>query len=455
MVDVVEMIARPNTRIIRKVEIKRRNSSTGLFEDDWLDVSSDVEKWGKVKTSVDFKRQNKLKFNNLVMKFSNDTGKYNFEDDLSSLWFGYANQQRTLFQVTTSFVDQVEENGVYTNLQYPRDVVWDEGIWDDDEWDGEAFKFVGLLQGDINYSDANSVSLNIKPLNQVFIDYPARLLTGWTSTGFTASKFCEMLRDQTDGSGSFIFRPFFGDTTSNWEIGATTNNYANLNTSSADDVIDKNCWEVLEKLSEAEQHVPYVANGGIFKFVPKFAITSSGYEFHGIGYKNREFGLTIKKIRRFNRKVTDLYTRVQVKFDDASTETSYVVEEATLEVNGSNVPWNYGYKTLKIDNTWISNTTVAANIASDVFDELSSLKKEIILTTSFVPHLNVLEEVLVSYDSSKVKPETLWNHNDWNTELTWDDSGGDAISLLDEKFKLFSISIDIDKLECEFTGRES
>lgn len=450
-----EVIQRPKTRIHRKVEIKRRLATTGLFESEWQDITPDVEKWGKVKTSVDFKRQNKLKFNNMVMKLSNDTGRYNFEDDRSSLWFGYANQQRTLFRVTANFIDQVYEGGIWRNTPVPGDSFFDQSLWDASLWDDTAFRFIGLLQGDVNYTDNNSVSLSIKPLNQVFIDYPAQRLTGWTTTGMTASDFCGMLRDQTDGSSNFIFRPFFGDTTTNWEISPTTNNYANLNTSSAKDVIDKNVWDVLERLSEAEQFVPYVTSDGKFKFISKFAVTSSGYEFHGLGYQNREYGLTIKKITRLNRKVTDLYTRVQVKFNDDDTETSYSVEEATLQVGGSNLPWNYGYRSFKIDNTWIANTAVADAIATDVFNDLSSLKKEVKFTTSFVPQLNVLEEVEVNYDSSEVSGDTLWNQNDWNTQLTWDAAQGDAISLLNAKFKLFSIAIDLDKLECEFLGREA
>ena len=115
MVTVNSMINRPKSRIIRKVEIKRRLATTGLFESEWQDISNDVKRWGKVKTSVDFKRQNRLKFNNLTMQFANDQGRYNFEDDNASLWFGYANQQRTLFRVTAYFLDQSISGGIYTN----------------------------------------------------------------------------------------------------------------------------------------------------------------------------------------------------------------------------------------------------------------------------------------------------------------------------------------------------
>ena len=77
---------------------------------------------------------------------------------------------------------------------------------------------------------------------------------------------------------------------------------------------------------------------------------------------------------------------------------------------------------------------MASDIASNVFDDLSDLKKEITFNTTFVPHLNVLAEVLINYDSSEVDPNSLWDQNDWNTELTWDSATGDAISLLNAKF---------------------
>ena len=103
--------------------------------------------------------------------------------------------------------------------------------------------------GKRNLSDKNEVTFPVRPLLQIFRDFPARNLVGWTTTGFTATQFFNAVRDMTDGSSSFVFRPFFQDTTTFWSIASTSNTYANLNTSTADDVIDKSVWDIMEKIS--------------------------------------------------------------------------------------------------------------------------------------------------------------------------------------------------------------
>jgi hypothetical protein len=450
----------PLSRAFKKAYIKRRLGSTGLFESDWQEITDDVKKWGKITFSTNPQRPSKFKFNNFKLVVANDEGKYNPEDDESSLWFTYANQQRTLVKIETGFLNQtLSADGIWYHDEVPGEDKWDVDFWDSDAfWDNDGISFHGLLQGDLILSDKNEIALGIKPLTQIFLDYPARNLVGLTSTGVTASQFMTLLRDQTDGAGAFIFRPFFGDTTSNWNIETTTNVYSDLNTSTAKDVRDKNVWQVIEKLAEAENFFPYVGQNGIFNFTSKTQSTTTAWSFFGKGSNDTEFGNTIKSIDRYGKKMTSFFSRVEVKFREEDTSTSYVVKESTLTVDPSNGPWNFGYRTFQMENVWIPTSTVAETIAQSLFDDFASLKSEIKFSTSFVPHLNILDKIDVTYDSTQPNPDSHWDINNWATassnELVWDLSKGDAIKLVGKEFKLLSIDIDLDNFQNRFTARE-
>lgn len=460
-------IKRPLAKTFRKAKIKRRNSSTGLFESDWLDISSDVKSYGKLKQEIDPVRLYKFSFSQAKLVLANDEGRYNPNDNEASLWYGYLDQARTLVQIEAGFVfNTLTSSGQFKTAYLPAGALYDSDAVYDSElylWDYgiSTAQFTGIVSGDILLSDKNEVVLNIKPLNSVFQEYPARALTGWTSTGLTASQFITMLRDQTDGSGSFVFRPFFGDTTANWEITSTTNVYGNLNTSTADGVIDKTCWDIVEKLAEAEDYVPYVTKDGKFKFVPRDATTTVSFQFYGAGYFNTEYGQTIKNISSYGRKVTKYYSRVQVKFVDADTATSYYTAETSFQVIGNNTPWVYGHKTLNIENFYIPNTTVASNIANTVYTEYSAIKNEITFKTSFVPQLDLLDRISIYYDPSEVNVNSLWDQNDWtadatntSTDLIFDGSRGDSIKIQGTEFKFLSIETDLETFENTFIARE-
>lgn len=460
-------IKKPSSTIFRRAYIKRRNSITGLFETDWLEITEDVKKWGSYRVTLDSQRPSKFTFSNATMVVANDKGAYNPEDDEISFWYGYLSQQRTLVRIDTGFIHQtISASGVWVNNEYPTEAYWDgDEFWDEPnaEWDSaDSRLFTGIISGDISLSNKNEVSFTIKPLSQIFVDYAAKNLTGWTSTGMTASQFVTMLRDQTDGSGSYVFRPFFGDTTTYWDISATSVVYGNLNTSTAQGVIDSNVWEVVEKLAEAENFVPFISRDGTFRFVSRDANTSTvAFEFHGSGSYSGTYGHTIKAIERYGKKVSKYYSRVELKWKDENTSTSYEIRQSDLQVSATNNPWALGERTLKLENLYIPTSTVATTIAQSVFDEYSSLKSEIAFSTSFIPHLEILDRVAISYDSVPTNTNTLWDQNNWADDgtstaddLTFEVATGDAIRLLDNEFKFLSIEVNLDKLETKFEARE-
>lgn len=462
------LIKAPVASVFRRAKIKRRSVETGLYETDWLEISDDVKSYGKITHQVDSVRRFKLTFGTAKLVVENESGRYNPHDDPASLWFGYMNQQRTLVKIEAGYrYASIDANGVYQIDEFPHETLWDEAQWDSDNeyvWDDEETScvFTGILSGDIPLTDKNDVALNLKPLVSVFQEYPARALTGWTSTGITASQFVTMLRDQTDGSGSFIFRPFFDDTTSNWDISTTSTVFQNLNTSTAADVIDKNVWEVVEKLCEVENYVAYVNKDGKFKFISRTnAEASVSYEFHGAGSFSGEYGQTIKAISSYGFRQTKFYSRVQIKWKDESTSTAYAVQETPLVISGSNNPWIYGVRTLSIENFYFQTVTAAELLALSIFNDVSAFKKEVEFTTTFVPHLGLFDRVSLHYDTSEINPENLWDGNSWadtaataEDDLIWQAAGGEALILDGEEFKFLSMEIDLDNFSNRFLARE-
>jgi len=225
-------------------------------------------------------------------------------------------------------------------------------------------------------------------------------------------------------------------------------------------VIDKTCWDIIAKLAEAEDYVPYISKDGIFNFVPRTANTTTvAFEFHGAGSFNNTYGHTIKSISSYGRKVTKYYNQVNVKFVDADTATSYYSKTATFTVSGTNNPWVLGMRKLDIENLYIPNTATASTIATNIYNEYSALKNEITFTTTFVPHLSLLDRISLYYDPSEVSANSLWDQNNWaenttTTDLVWDSSRGDSIKIQGSEFKFLSIETDLDNFQNTFIARE-
>lgn len=451
MPDILSEIQKPKGRVFRKLFVKRRLTTTGLFETDWQEVTEDVKRWGRISKSIDNVRYSRVRFSDASILVANDYGRYNPEDDEASLWWGYLSQQRTLVKIEAGFLHQtLSSSGIYTNVYLP----------------SVPSVFVGVLQGDITLSDTNDVLLPVKPLLQVFRDFSCRNLTGLTTTGMTAAQFIGVLRDQTDGAGSFIFRPFFGNTTSYWDYTSSSIIYKDLNTEVAsaqpaatpvqNDFLEMNVWDAIERLAEAENAIPYITREGQFQFRDREVNTSTvAFAFYGRGFQDRRYGQTIKKVQGYKNKLSDFYSRVEVKWNDLATTTAVVATQTAMLVSQNNLAWAYGHRTFSIENPWLATVTSARTLANNVFEAVSQVNRELTFNTSFVPHLEVLDMVSMNYQSIEAVPEMLWDVGDWaaddtslSTDLIW--SPGEALSFVNDEFKLTAIDIDLDSFECSF-----
>lgn len=445
-------------KVFRRLSIKRRLLATGLFEPSWVDITKDVKSWGRVSKSIDYVRYSMVRFSDMSITLANDYGKYNPEDAEGSLWYGYASQQRTLVKVEAGFTHQTQGN---------------DGIWTNTEFPSSPSVFMGIIQGDLYLSEENQVQFTVKPLLQVFRDFATRNLTGYTTTGMTASQFITMLRDQTDGSSNFIFRPFFQDTTTFWNFTSSSITYVDIaNTVGSrrpmppgaiepqNDFIEMNVWDALQKLAEAENLVPYITRDGIFNFSDRDPnTTTAAFQFFGRGFTDYNYGSTIKKINRYSKKISDYYSRVAVKWLDSATTTAVITTQTAMVVSGANNSWLYGHRTYQLENYWIGTITSAQQLASAIFTAVSTVNNELDFTTTFVPHLELLDRVQVSYESTEKGLGSRWDVNDWafddttlSNDLIWVNPIGDAIRFSAKEFKLVSIELNLDNFESRFVG---
>lgn len=446
MTDTTSLTKDGKSKVFRRLYIKRRQQSDGLFESSWFEITRDVKKWGTISQSVDYTQPGRFRFEGMRITVANNEGRYNPETDSFSYWYNYANQQRTLVKVETGFLHQTQSSGgVWTNTEYPSNVTG----------------FVGLLAGDILMSDSNEVSLSIQPLTQIFREFPARNITGYTGS-MTASDFMFLLRDQTNGSGQFIFRPFFQDTTTNWDIQTTTTLYPNFTSPTGDDIRDANVWDIIEKLSFTENYYSYVDKRGIFRFVSKDSsvTTTAAWHFVGRGIQNNEYGMTIKKVKSYGFKISKYYAAVQLKWQEADTETSYETIQSSFTISADNIAWNYGFRTLQLENVWVTSSLAAANIVSTIFNNVSALKREIEFSASFVPQVDIYDKITISYDSKRIGvPQSLWDLNFWSPaasgELYWDGAVGEAIYLNNADYMIQKLDLNLDDFETTILAREA
>lgn len=443
-----QQIKKPASKVFRRFFIKRRSQSTGAFEATWQDLSRYVLSWGHFRWSLDTPRYGELRFDNAALRCLNIDGTFNPNDNADSFWNGYGDLQRTLVKIEAGFVHQTQSaGGVWTNTEYPTNP----SLW------------IGIISGDIWLSSRADVVLPLRPVTQIFRDYPASDVTFNTTTGISSGAWFTLLRDHTDGSANLVFRPFIGSgTTTDWTIAAGGLTYGNLMSNSSFDLQGLSAWDVAERLAQAENSFAWINQAGQLIWQRKTTTASVIYEFHGLGSNNRVYGHTIKNITRYGKRLTAFYSRVAVKYVDSDTTTSFVNTALAFAVNGSNTAFNLGHRTYSIENFWIPNSAAAATIAGQIFNEISSQKAEIEFTTTFIPHLSLMDRISITYDATDfVSGRSLWDVNDWadtsaqtTTDLIWDPARGDAIILQSTNFKILSIDLDLDNFQTTFIARE-
>src|SRR3990172_1797800 len=273
------------TDAFRRLSIKRRlyapTDMNTQYETNWYDISDYVISLGNVRWTVDDIKYSFVKPEGVSLVCDNNRGVFDPETNQASFWNGYLTRYKTLVRLEAGFI---EPN---TTTEIPPANLTSNA--------STSTQFIGVLNEPIVTSDENQVVLNVKSLASVLEDSPANSLivasVGAIGAGkLTASDLMTRMRDATDGSSNFIFRPLITSTV--WSLTATTNTLTAIDTST---VLDNfSCWDLGVKLAEAQNFGLWITKIGGVNFNPKTDILSSGFEFSGRGYQDNTYGHTIK-----------------------------------------------------------------------------------------------------------------------------------------------------------------
>lgn len=418
----------PTSSVFRRVQIKRRQKSDGKYEPNWQDITTFVKKFGTLESAIDDIELNKFTHNGLTLVVDNDSGDFNRENNINSLWMGYLTRYRTLVRVQAGYLTAagVELPPTDTTL----------GIY--------------ILDNEISIkSNSNDVSLRCASLRSIFDEVKAASLPGLGAT-FTASEILARIRDHTDGSGNFVFREFITSTA--WDIETTTVNYL-LNTDTT--LAGLSTWELMEKLAISESKVLLITRTGGLDFIsrdPRQA--TSQYTFTGQDFPRP----SVIAITDYKEATNKYYNRFRLKFGQDETSTSYIETGTTLAINDTNAAWVYGDRQYEFDNDLIPDTATAQTVINAVHSAFSTMPVEAVIKTTFVPHLELLDRVGVSFHSYDMAGSTRWDVFDWapdtgDTGATWS-AEGENFDWNDESFKILSRKLDLDNFSMEWNLRK-
>ena len=413
-------VDKPIASVFRRAHIKRRQLSDGKYESGWEPITSWVVGWGSVESSIDDVRLNRFRHNGLNLTVSNQTGKFNDETNASSLFLDYLTRYRTLVRIQAGYTAS-------DGTEYPTDTT--QGI------------FILTDELETNAMD-NKMVLRCSSLQSIFDEVKADSIPSLNVT-LTAEGIVTRIRDHTDGSGNFIFREVI--TSTSWTIQSTSNYY--FLTSTAIDGMT--CWDLMSKLAEAEGFVLLINRTGGVEFRNRDPrTTTSAFSFKGQGY-NRQ---NIIKLTAEKESLNKLYTFFRLKYLEADTSTSYVSTGTGTTVNTTNIAWKYGNRIYEFENTLVLNTATAQAITDNLFTSFSTVKKEIQFDAKMTPHLEVLDRIDVSYVSSAVHFNSLWDVLVWDTDK-WSKEGVN-FQYNAKNFKVLSRRLNLDNFAMTIRARE-
>lgn len=419
--DVQAMVDAPVSFPFRFAGVQFRSATTGQYTGSWVDISSYVKRWGTMEQAIDDVRFNTFTDKGVTLVVNNDTGAFNHHSNASSLWYGKMTRYRTLLRLQAGYYFSD------LSLQIPVDPTLGIFVLDQE---------VGIQ------SNSNDVYLRASSLRSVFDEAVATDIGGIFNVTLTADAIIGKIRDHTDGSGVFVFRQFITSTA--WSITAATNNYI-LTTDLA---VNMSVWDLMDKLAEAEGFVVMINRTGGIEFRSRAARqASSQFSFYGQNFPRPN----IIRITDYKEALDKYFNFYRLKYLPADTSTSYVHAGTTTVVNATNQSWGFGAKTYDFENTFPLNTATAQAIVDNLFSLSSAVPVDVNFDATFVPGLEVLDRVDISYRSYELANNVLWDVMLWDTDK-WGQEGVN-FDLNSTAAFITAIRTNLDDLTTDFTVR--
>lgn len=413
----IRCIKRNKMKVFRRMYVRRRMSSTGNYEAAWVRIpDAYIKQWGTVTISLEDIKPNFIKYGALTMNVVNNDGYFSTRDQNDSIFYGTLGLNKTLVKIEAGYIDT-----------------------DGTEYPASPSIFVGVIsEEDTKYKYNNEVQLKVNHISKIFEEFPANDVAGLGSTQ-TASDLIGKIRDHVDGAAVAIFQKYISLTA--WNITATSNTF---NLASSTSLQNITTWKFMQKLSEAENYTMYVDNQAQFWFKEKSAVAASiTYHFSGVGDADRTWGHNIMQNIEIDSGLDTVYNRVRIKYASEDTTSSYYTKKETWNWGDSSSSYRFGIRTYEYENTWLSPTTAAA-IATTIYNEYAEPKERVTIDAKFVPQLDVMDRVSLTYQSNVTKGGDLWGFFTWDVGI-WGGNVAYNINITNSEYKVIDIKHNLDK----------
>lgn len=460
-------IKKAHSLVFRRAYIRRRAATSPYaWETNWVEITRDVKNWGTIGQDLDYERYSKLNFTGTNLVVDNESGRYNRNTNSDSLWNGFADYQQTLVKIECGYIHQWKGT---------------DGIWRNDVYPSNPTVFIGIISGDVNLSDKSEVTLPLKTSIDYLRTFRAAPFAGVV---YTPEQFLTAFRDVT-ASGSYAYRPLFGDTSTGLLIGSVTA----ADWSMMIPPVERGftMWDFMEEAFETFNCFLQVNADGTWKLRKKDVTTTVAFKFFGRSRgatPDGQYGHTIKEISFYGPKLTSYYSPVVFNyctldvFDIAGLPPVTPFNDAVTANATTTVTDVYGSRPLTIDQsqrdvdsyadftkifpyyfpgvgTSGAATASAQAIVNDIQASVGTVPNVVEFRTSLITHLNLLDRVELTFDSTGVEAENgLWDLNNWDTQLIWDAGQTGSIVLTSQPFKILSIKINLDNLETTFVAQQ-
>lgn len=404
------LITQPTARVFRRLYMKRRLLSTGMFEPNWQEMTDFVKRWGSTESTIDDVKLNRFTQSGIVLVVRNDTGAFNPESNTQSFWYGYLTRYRTLVKIEAGYFDE-----------------------DDNELPADPTQGVYLLDGEIEISSNNEAVLNCRALSSVFSEVRAVDVAGLGAT-LTASQILTYIRDHTDGASASVFGQFITSTA--WSIPSLTTAYLLNSTGS---LASMSCWDLITKLAESETRIPTINRTGGLEFRSRSEERGS-FVFYGQGFPRQN----VIRLDNYKEALDKYYTFFRFKFRPEDTSTSYVTAGTQTTVTPGNLSWKYGSRVYEFEHDFFQTTTVAQSVVDGMLAEFSTLKTELRVVAKFIPDIDIGDRVDLYYRSYDLAGSTIWDGFAWDA-AKWDGDRGENFDWYGVQFLVLSRQTNLDE----------
>lgn len=454
---------------------------SNYFETDWLDLSDYILSIDPITWNIDDVELNEFTQGDFTLTLVNRLQEFSPETNSGSFFSSYLTRHKTKIKVTAGYTDpetgtsysydigigtinaddiNIESDSTITIPCISPTMIFDEQTAEDvndgtlaggiitTETDfrlidaGASFDeyYIGLKVTNTTTGESTEITNYASGTELMLQDDIFSLADSYSFgnqirwwRGQTISQLVQAIYD-LQKRGNYVFHPFLEGSDISPENDITVD---------LADFTDMTCREALGKLAEISNSVWYVGADWRLKFRSRTPVGASVFDF-----TNQGMYVNILGVSAYNDGLKKVYNRVSWK----DSKPLIYVEEAGWQVGDDSSSWKYGSRSYEIDNPFVTDNTLRTTICRNILQEFTLPKEEIILHTKFIPHLELLDPVTVTYVGVPAKnPGYFWNKSYWNKGYWTGRIGG--IQLQDRSMKIIRIEYNVMNFTCDFKMR--